>query len=93
MGSQSAANRDFANDAVLLNVGSTQADCSVREQDGVAGLDRFDKGLLVDRYPAIITIPTLILGPGRSWRIPIGRPVSADMPRIMATRSRCQSIV
>ena len=56
MGSQSAANRDFANDAVLLNVGSTQADCSVREQDGVAGLDRFDKGLLVDRYPAIITI-------------------------------------
>jgi hypothetical protein len=56
MGSQSAANRNFANDAVLFNVGGTQANCSVREQDGVTGLDGFDKGLLVDGYTANVAI-------------------------------------
>jgi len=56
MGSQFAADRNFANDAVLFNVASTQADCPVREQDGVAGLDGFDKGLLVDGYTANVAI-------------------------------------
>jgi hypothetical protein len=35
---------------------SAQADCPVSEQDGVARLDGFDKGLLVDGYTAHVAI-------------------------------------